>query len=260
MLSRDVKSSAVVLLIANLIPLFGVLFGAWDVFSYVFIYWVEAWFIAFFALLRVILLPVKAKGCLQIVDAKVGLGCFPLLMIFLITFLFEEVAKRFSDDYYLLDYSELFTEAFRYALDNQQVFYAINSLFLSHAIIFTSYVLSGEHRVVYEEDRISGRLSKLDVIMWPALKAWALLMLIIGIAGQSSVSIKNERGRIAAGAVLISIKTSLNLWSYLRESRRRLAIQQKQSEQTNRRKMPSSQDVVRNSERSRRKRKKGKRQ
>jgi hypothetical protein len=53
------KASVLALILANLVPLVGVFFFDWDVFSVVLLYWMENLVLGFYTLLKIILLPAE---------------------------------------------------------------------------------------------------------------------------------------------------------------------------------------------------------
>jgi Family of unknown function (DUF6498) len=60
---------SVILLIANLVPLVGVIFWGWDAFVLLMLYWLETAVIAFWTILRIATMPPGALGDIQIGDS-----------------------------------------------------------------------------------------------------------------------------------------------------------------------------------------------
>jgi hypothetical protein len=58
-----------ILLIANLVPLVGVIFWGWDAFVLLMLYWLETAVIAFWTILRIATMPPRALGDIQIGDS-----------------------------------------------------------------------------------------------------------------------------------------------------------------------------------------------
>lgn len=135
--TRSVKSSAVFLIIANLVPLVGAIFFGWDVLDIVLIYWVENLIVGAFSILRILNVRSEtgAKGKFFMAGFfTIHYGIFCLVHgVFVITFLGDsQMGGAFSEAILRL---------------SGELKWAVLGLIASHGFsFFRNYLGSGENK------------------------------------------------------------------------------------------------------------------
>ncbi len=130
-------SSIIGLIIVNLIPIFGVLFLNWDLFTILILYWCESAVIGIFNILKMIFAKSDDKRLKFILipffAVHYGIFMFVHLMFIL-------VITSFSPTLPELDFSNIFTAI-------SQIFLGLVGLFASHGLSFYSnYIQTEEYK------------------------------------------------------------------------------------------------------------------
>jgi hypothetical protein len=81
------SASAITLIIANLIPVMGVLFFGWDLFSIMLLYWFETAIIGFFIILKLIVSAFLNNNTLKIKNKTLAGPASKIMVFFIIIFL-----------------------------------------------------------------------------------------------------------------------------------------------------------------------------
>jgi hypothetical protein len=201
--------SIIALIAANSVPFFGVIFFGWRVFPILLIYWIENVFVGVFNVLRMLFAdpgqPLLWFAKLFMVPFFcVHYGLFTTVHGAFIFDLFGDSTVRQSHG---LMPSVATVSA---AVLANGVNFAVFVLFMSHFVSFVwNYFLGGEFRNV-----------SLDVLMARPYQRVVVLHLVI-IGGGAAVAALGSP--LAAVAVLVGVKTTLDLAAHKRE-RARLAV------------------------------------
>ncbi len=185
------RPSSVILVLANLVPLFGVLLFGWRVFDILMLYWVENVVIGLINVLRMAVCRGEMKWFLTpFFVIHYGIFCFGHLAA--VTALFSEsFGAANAWQYFLGDPSG---EAWR-----SPIWIAIASIFASHLFsYFSNFIASGEYRRTSPRDlmqRPYGRIVVLHVaiIFGAALIQWLgspVSMLAVLIAAKIALDLK----------------------------------------------------------------------
>ncbi len=125
------KPTAGVLIIANLLPIFGVLFFDWEVIDLLLIYWAESLIIGLFGILKMLVVA-KIKKQISIIARAIfycihyGFFMYGHLVIIFLIFAREKI----QEGWYIFSVPPFMSEAF------STIWLALIFLFISHAISF----------------------------------------------------------------------------------------------------------------------------
>jgi hypothetical protein len=206
----------IVLVVANLLPIYGVLFFGWDAFSIVLLYWAENLIIGFYNILKMAFAkvnnPIENLGKLFTIPFFIiHYGGFVAVHGMFIFFLFgkDKGNTMFPIGHawpcFLIFVQLLFNVIRHYwtTIPNDMK-YAIGSLFLSHGVSFVhNYILAGEYKTSISKDLMSQPYSRIFV-MHIAILAGAFLTAMIG-------------SPIGVLIVLIVLKTIIDVKFHLRQ-------------------------------------------
>ena len=197
--------SATVLVVANLIPLYGVLFLGWSVFSIIFLFWFENVIVGFFNVLRLDTVrvdqPLKNLAKLFFIPFfTVHYGMFTAVHgIFVVALFGRDVIDSSS-------MSSLNIEILSTIFKENYLLLAAEFLFISHAFsFFYNYLHKGEYR-----------RSSLEKLMGQPYKRIVVLHLAIIFGGFLLMALKAP---IAGLILFIVLKIFMDVLSHLKEHR-----------------------------------------
>jgi hypothetical protein len=199
---QRIGSSGLVLILANAVPLFGVLFLGWDVFALMLQFWFENVIIGIFALLRIL-----SAGQQDSIGGRLFLALFFSLHYGGFTlghgYLLLEL---FGDGPYRME--QIVRPEFWLTLAAQTgVSIAVLALFASHLYSFINhYVLGGEYR------RLSAR--KAMAMPYPRI----VLLHVSLLAGGFLLEMTGQP--VAGLAIFVILKIGLDLKMHVREHQR----------------------------------------
>ncbi|HYG23248.1 MAG TPA: DUF6498-containing protein [Verrucomicrobiae bacterium] len=205
-ISRDdwLRPSVIALLAANLVPIFGVLLLKWDVFSLMFLFWVENVVIGLFNVLRMAVVPPtpgfpRATKLFLIPFFCFHFGMFTLVHgIFVLALFGEEPGGGMSSPNPML---------FLNVIREYHLFWAVVGLVASHGVSFVSNFLRGGE---YKRADL-GRL-----MAQPYARIFVLHVTILG-GGLLMAALKEP---FAGLIVLIVLKIMIDLASHLAERKK----------------------------------------
>lgn len=194
--------SVIALLIANLLPLYGVVALGWDLISLIMVYWLETGIIGFFAILNIALVT-GPMALLLVPFFIVHFGGFMAgHLIFLIMLFSAEQVAGFSR----------IPGFVRETIASKGLWFAVAGLFVSHATAFVVYVLIPWLRAVWR-----GTLNTRGVETGPIMVApygRIIIMHLTIIFGAILVTTFNNK--LALLVLLVALKTATDLWGLLR--------------------------------------------
>jgi len=205
-ITRRLPSWAI-LVAANMVPLFGVLFGGWRIFPLVLLYWLENGVIGIFAVLKILLAP--ARGV-----ARIGKLLFiPFFIVHYGGFMAGHgffIVALFGGDKPPIGGEIVPDQAFASATDvvtDPGMIAAVLVLFLSHGWSFVSnYFLKNERE----------RLAVKKLPGSPYRRIFVLHVFIIA----SGFLVASLGSPVAALLLFIAMKTGVDLVAHLREHRK----------------------------------------
>jgi hypothetical protein len=195
------KPSAVILILANLLPLFGVLFLGWKVFPILFLYWVENIIIGFFNVLKM--------SFASPANRKAGKAKLPIIAFFCAHYgLFTLVHGVFviivfggtsQGDIGNPDFPPIIA-----SLGNYGILWGIITLFVSHGLSFgINYIGKGEYKEANLNSLMSEPYSRV-VVLHVIIIFGGFLITIIG---------SPEIGLV----LLIVIKLGIDILAHLKQ-------------------------------------------
>jgi hypothetical protein len=219
----------IVLLAANLVPLWGVIFWDWDAFNVVLLYWSENIIVGFYNILKMafarVSKPAEHLGKLFIIPFfSVHYGGFCAVHGFFVLMLFEKADSSFMDNttwpcFFVFLQILLNVIRHAYSIMSLEMRYAMGALFLSHGVSFVyNYLMKGEYAKI-KPDKLMGSPYARVVIMHVAIIFGAFLTAALG----SPVGIL---------IILVGLKTSLDVIFHLRQHKKHQAKQTKLPKQT----------------------------
>jgi hypothetical protein len=195
--------SVIALLVANLVPLYGVAFLGWDLFGLIVVYWLETGIIGFFAILNIALIA----GWMALFVVPFFIVHFGGFMAGHLLFLGQLFGSKpgtpFSGSL-----SFLSEEVAR-----QGLWLAILALFVSHGVAFIVYVLAPFLRRRRQGMRATAPDAEFGPIMF-APYARIVVMHVTIIFG--AALILNFGGKIALFVLMVALKTVADLWGLMR--------------------------------------------
>jgi hypothetical protein len=134
----DFSASSIVLIVANLLPLLGVIFIGWDAFSIVALYWVENVVLGLINVLKLIVAK-GIGGALASIFFVFHYGMFCFIHGIFVLAIFGHDARIFSPADEFREFARLFSE--------QHLWWAISALAASHLFSFAvNFIGRGEYK------------------------------------------------------------------------------------------------------------------
>ncbi|MFA6307522.1 MAG: DUF6498-containing protein [Patescibacteria group bacterium] len=193
--------SALVLILANMIPLFGVLFLAWDVFTVIVLYWLESAVVGFFNVLKI-----------QKINNNTFTPLLPFFIVHYSIFMFVHlffVLQLFQPE---LASATGQLEAFKI------VFKYLEGLFISLAFIFLSHGMSFVFNFIKKEEYRNTSLVKQ---MFAPYKRVVIMHLVVMLAGGGFIYANYDQN-ISAIVFLVILKTIFDLGAHIFEHRKNI--------------------------------------
>ena len=193
--------SVILLVVANLVPLYGVFFSHWRVFPILILFWLENVLIGIFNVFKMLVAsPTKPSAWLTKI-LMIPFFCFHYGVFTLVHGIF--VFAFFGD--YLISDANLSGKDFVFqTIGNLQIGWAILALFLSHALSFAiNYIGKGEYKQANVDDLTSQ----------PYIRVFIMQVTIIA-GGFLATSLGSP---VFALLVLIFLKTFIDIQAHLRE-------------------------------------------
>jgi hypothetical protein len=195
--------SVIALLIANLFPLYGVIFLGWDLFGLIIVYWLETGIVGFFAILNIALIA-GWMALLLVPFFIVHFGGFMAgHLVFLIQLFGSKPGTQFSGISVFL----------RDEVTRQGLWLAVLALFLSHGVAFVIYILLPYLRRRWQGMTVTLPDAEFGPIMF-APYARIVVMHVTIIFG--AILILGSGGKVAFFVLLIALKMVADLWGLLR--------------------------------------------
>ncbi len=216
-LTKQYLLSSLSLIIANAVPIFGVIFLGWETIDILFIYWFESLIIGVFNVLKMLLTNVfeqeKKPFYLNLIA---NIFLFPVKCLVILFFIFHYGGFMLAHGVFLLFFFAHVPESLFQTPANLIPFiialvlklkYALLSLFLSHGISFVkNFLFSREGKDNKEKDFMFNPYKRIIVMH----------LTIVFFAGITMATGNN----IFALIGLIIIKTIADLWEHLKERER----------------------------------------
>jgi len=223
------KSSVIVLIAANVLPVFGIFFLNWSSFCFVLLYWFETVAIGITSILKILfrstIVKDRTEGCRtrHITGRKrawIKIGHVLTAMLFFVHFsgfclaaylvvhLYAK-GEQFADG--------KFPDYLQKALFEQKLIYAVVGILCSHLYSFMkNYIIGGERRYCFAIPELM--LAPYDRIG---------IMLLCGLGGALLVGLISESLAAKGGLILIVMaKTGADVLAHLRERKRFSAARQ----------------------------------
>ena len=193
--------SVILLVVANLVPLYGVFFSHWSVFSILILFWLENVVIGIFNIFKMLLAsPTKLSSWL----AKILIIPFFCFHYGIFTLVHGIFVFAFFGDFLVSDTNLSSKDLVFQTIGNLQIGWAILALFLSHALSFAiNYIGKGE----YKQANVDNLASQ------PYLRVFIMQVTIIA-GGFLATSFGSP---VFALLVLIFLKTFIDIQAHLRE-------------------------------------------
>jgi hypothetical protein len=212
----------IVLVAANLIPLWGVIFWDWDAFNVVLLYWSENIVVGFYNILKMafakVSKPAEQLGKLIMIPFFTihyggfcaGHGFFVLMLFGKGESGFEPIHGESWPCFFVFLQMLLNVIKHAYSIMSLEMRYAMGALFVSHGISFVyNYLMKGEYARI-KPDRLMGSPYARIVIMHVAVLFGAFLTMALG----SPVGIL---------IILVGLKTSLDVILHMRQHKKHQA-------------------------------------
>ena len=210
----------VALVVANLIPFWGVLFWGWDAFNIVLLYWSENIVVGFYNILKMVFAkvsrPAEHLGKLFMIPFfTIHYGGFCAGHGFFILMLFNKGDSSFMNNttwpcFFVFLQMLLNVIKHAYSIMSLEMRYAMGALFLSHGVSFVyNYLIKGEYANI-KSDKLMGSPYARIVVMHIAVLFGAFLTMALG----SPVGIL---------IVLVGLKTSLDVIFHMRQHKKHQA-------------------------------------
>ncbi len=210
----------IVLVAANLIPLWGVVFWDWDAFNIVLLYWSENIVVGFYNILKMafarVSKPAEHLGKLFMIPFfSVHYGGFCAVHGFFVLMLFNKGDSSFMNNttwpcFFVFLQMLLNVIRHAYSIMSLEMRYAMGALFLSHGVSFVyNYLMKGEYAKI-KPDKLMGSPYGRVVVMHVAIIFGAFLTAALG----SPVGIL---------IILVGLKTSLDVIFHMRQHKKHQA-------------------------------------
>ena len=188
----NLRLSTITLVAANAVPLAGVLFWQWDIFSVIFLYWLESGVIGFYNIIKMAVIG-KAQSFFLVPFFMIHYGGFMLVhLIFIIFFFHPQHGTALNPS------STAFDQALAKAL------WPISALFVSHGVSFlANFIGKKEYTAPTPLDQMNAPYKRI-AIMHLTLVLGAFIMaafdtLTVGLT------------------LLIGLKTVADIYTHIRE-------------------------------------------
>ena len=195
--------SIILLVLANLLPMVGVLWWGWSVFSVMFLYWLENIIVGLLNIPRILFASAGGDNGAQSILKRLGTAAFFSVHYGLFTFVHGAfVFSMFAEGQY-----EEPTPALVWQLVNEQhLYWAVLALFISHlASLILNYLLAGEYTQVTVREMMRKPYGRIVVLQ---------LGIIFG-----GFLLDTMSAPLAGLIVLLLIKTVFDVRSHIREHR-----------------------------------------
>jgi hypothetical protein len=209
----------IALVVANLIPLWGVVFWGWDAFNIVLLYWSENIVVGFYNILKMACVKVShpaehLRKFFMIPFFSVHYGGFCAVHGSFILVLFKEDSSFMNDTTWpcFFVFLQMLLNVIKnaYSIMSLEMRYAMGALFLSHGVSFVyNYLIKGEYAKV-QPDKLMGSPYARIVIMHLAVLFGAFLTAALG----SPVGIL---------IILVALKTYLDVIFHKRQHKKHQA-------------------------------------
>ncbi len=204
----------VALVVANLIPLWGVVFWKWDAFNIVLLYWSENIVVGFYNILKMASVKVShpaehLRKLFMIPFFSVHYGGFCAVHGSFVLMLFKEDSSFMNNTtwpcFFVFLQMLLNVIKHAYSIMSIEMRYAMGALFLSHGVSFVyNYLIKGEYAKVELKKLMGGSPYARIVVMHMAIIFGAFLTAALG----SPVGIL---------IILVGLKTFLDVIFHLRQ-------------------------------------------
>jgi hypothetical protein len=202
---KELLSPTVLLLVAaNLVPIYGVLYLGWQVFPVLLVFWMENVVVGVFHVIRMLLASPASPGSWLAKIFMVPFFCFHYGMF---TFIHGIFVFGFFGGYFTTGASFPDESSFFQAMVKFQLGWALLALFISHTVSFiVNYIGKEEYKT-----------ADLKELMGQPYQRVVLLHLTILIGGFLVMALGSP---VFALLVLIFLKTFIDIQSHLREHKK----------------------------------------
>lgn len=178
------RASAIVLVVANLVPLVGVLLFDWQVFDIVLLYWVENVVIGLVNVVRMLICgPVRKYPLVAFFILHYGIFCFAHL---------QAVTTLFDGPERIVDVWQLYFSMPWAQVLKSPLWFGIGAIAASHAFSFFANFVAGKEYRATSIDKLMGRpygrivVLQLAILLGAALIEWlgtplGMLLALIGV-------------------------------------------------------------------------------
>jgi hypothetical protein len=200
--------AALLLVVVNTIPLFGVLFFGWSLFSIMFLYWLENGIIGFFNVFKI----AKASGAPRPGDPGFTVGGRPVSspnkVVMIVFFIFHYgLFWTVHGIFVFVLFGLTFSSETRGGFEPGGVAIAAVSLFLSHGVSFFVNFLGKDEYLTISPNRQMLEPYPRVVVLHVTILAGGFLAGYLGAP-------------LAALVMLVLLKTAIDLWAHVREHRK----------------------------------------
>lgn len=190
--------SGVTLILVNMVPLLGVLFFSWDVFSVIILYWMESAVIGFFNILKM----------QKINDYKFT----PLIPLFIMHYvIFMSAHIWFIINFFQPNLASASGQVEAFLI----VFQYFKGLFISLSLIFLSHGLSFVYNFIQKEEFKKTSLKKQ---MFSPYKRILVMNFVVMLAGTGIVYLDYDQA-VSAVVFLVVLKIIFDLMAHIFEHR-----------------------------------------
>ena len=190
-MNNKITASTASLIIANLIPLFGVLFFQWDISTLLFLYWAESAIIGFFNILKMLKCPASSSEKKSLI---------PFFMIHFGGFMLGHLL-------FLVVISVIF-------IDSRRMDYLVNDLTIGIIGLLISHGISYYNNYLLGEEYKRADINTLFIQPYSRIA----IMHITVLAGFFAVIMLEDAVWILA--VFVILKTLIDLFSHLKERKK----------------------------------------
>jgi hypothetical protein len=200
--------AALLLIVVNTIPLFGVLFFGWSLFSIMFLYWLENGVIGFFNVFKI----AKARGVPRPGDPGFTVGgrtvSSPNKAVIIVFFIFHYgLFWTVHGIFVFVFFGLTFSSETRGGFELGGVTIAAASLFVSHGVSFFVNFLGKDEYLTVSPNRQMFEPYPRVVVLHVTILAGGSLAGYLGAP-------------LAALVMLVLLKTAIDLWAHVREHRK----------------------------------------
>jgi hypothetical protein len=202
------KPSVVVLILANLVPLFGVIFLDWKVFPLMLLFWIENVIVGIFNVFKMLTCQPEKPEKWAAKAAAIPFFCVHYGMFTLVhgLFVFFMFGGMMDDDSFFPKPSTIVN-----AMGGFQIFWAVLALFLSHSVsFFMNFIGKGEFKKSSLNQLMSEPYTRV-VILHLTIIFGGFLMMFLG-------------SPIAGLILLIAIKTIVDIRAHLKQHNKTLPV------------------------------------